>query len=132
MNVLPMPFLGLLGGLCIGGAAALLLLGDGRIAGVSGLAARAAGLEGDTPWHLAFAFTVGLPLGAAVFRLLAGPVAMSFPTSLGALVAAGLLVGSAPDLEAAAPADTASAASPACHQDRWWRPRPSWPRVPLP
>ncbi|WBO59527.1 hypothetical protein GT370_00835 [Acidocella sp. MX-AZ03] len=35
---------GLLGGLMIGGAAALMLLGLGRIAGVSGLSARAVGL----------------------------------------------------------------------------------------
>ena len=44
MSIAPdwMPLQGLIGGLMIGLAAAIMLLGNGRIAGVSGLAARAA------------------------------------------------------------------------------------------
>ena len=45
-----MPVEGLLGGLLIGLSAAIMLLGNGRIAGVSGLAARATGLgSGSAP-----------------------------------------------------------------------------------
>ena len=55
---------GLLGGLMIGIAAALMLLGNGRIAGVSGLAARATNLAtSGTPRMVAIAFVIGLPLG---------------------------------------------------------------------
>lgn len=44
------PLAGLTGGVLIGLAAALMLLGAGRIAGVSGIAARAFGLtEGSQP-----------------------------------------------------------------------------------
>ena len=93
MTPSPMPVEGLLGGLCIGCAAATLLLFDGRVAGVSGLAARVVGLGGDAPWALALAFTVGLPLGAFLFSLANGPVLVRFPTGIGPLVAAGLLVG---------------------------------------
>ena len=42
-----MPVQGLIGGLMIGTASAIMLLGLGRIAGVSGLAARATGITVD-------------------------------------------------------------------------------------
>ena len=59
------PLAGLLGGVLIGLAAALMLLGAGRIAGVSGIAARAFGISGDgTPRSGAWAFVLGLPIGA--------------------------------------------------------------------
>ena len=93
MTLSPMPVEGLLGGLCIGCAAAALLLFDGRVAGVSGLAARVVGLGGDAPWALALAFTAGFPLGALLFSLANRPVLVRFPTGVGPLVAAGLLVG---------------------------------------
>jgi uncharacterized membrane protein YedE/YeeE len=88
-----MPFAGFIGGLMIGTAAALLLLGLGRIAGVSGLAARAAGLAGATPWPIATAFVAGLPLGAALVAAVAGSVTATFPSSTFVLMGAGLLVG---------------------------------------
>ena len=70
-----MPVEGLLGGLLIGLSAAIMLLGNGRIAGVSGLAARATGLgTGSAPRGMAAAFIIGLPLGAAVMALLLGGV----------------------------------------------------------
>ena len=89
-----MPVQGLIGGLMIGVAAAIMLLGAGRIAGVSGMAARAFGLsDGGAPRGLAWAFILGLPIGAAIVALIAGPVVSRFPMSAMTLVAAGLIVG---------------------------------------
>lgn len=89
-----MPVQGLIGGLMIGVAAAIMLLGAGRIAGVSGMAARAFGLsDGGAPRGLAWAFILGLPIGAAIVALVAGPVVSRFPMSALTLVAAGLIVG---------------------------------------
>lgn len=86
------PVEGLIGGLMIGVAAAIMLLGLGRIAGVSGLAARAIGLaDSGAPRGIAAAFILGLPLGALIVSL-RGAIDASFPgPSL--LVVAGLLVG---------------------------------------
>ncbi len=88
-----MPVQGLIGGLMIGVAAAIMLLGAGRIAGVSGMAARAIGLGGGAPRTLALAFIVGLPLGAALVVWLAGPILSRFPMSMATLAVAGLIVG---------------------------------------
>jgi uncharacterized membrane protein YedE/YeeE len=88
------PFLAIAGGLLIGVAAALLLLLNGRVAGVSGLAATATRISSaSTPWPQAVAFIVGLPMGAALVALMAGSpqIIVAAPTPL--LVAAGLLVG---------------------------------------
>ncbi|MEZ0497062.1 YeeE/YedE family protein [Sphingomonas sp. IW22] len=88
-----MPLQGLVGGLIIGVAAAIMLLGNGRIAGVSGMAARAIGLGSGAPRTLAVAFVIGLPLGAALVAWTAGPVVSRFPMSLPVLAVAGLIVG---------------------------------------
>jgi uncharacterized protein len=89
-----MPLEGLLGGLMIGTAAALMLLGLGRIAGVSGLAARALGIaDGGAPRSIAAAFVVGLPLGAFLLSALTGGVVTRFPSSALPLIIGGLLVG---------------------------------------
>ncbi|MBS0269295.1 MAG: YeeE/YedE family protein [Proteobacteria bacterium] len=86
------PVQGLVGGLLIGLAAAIMLLGNGRIAGVSGLFARAFGISsGDTPRLLAWAFIVGLPLGAGLVELVAGANAQ-FPAPP-LLLIAGVIVG---------------------------------------
>jgi uncharacterized membrane protein YedE/YeeE len=74
---------GLIGGLLIGLAGAVMLLGLGRIAGVSGIAARASGLGGDLPLGTARVFLAGLPTDWH-------PASFAF-TPL--LIAAGLLVG---------------------------------------
>ncbi len=64
------PLHGLVGGVLIGLAAAMMLLGAGRIAGVSGIAARATGLaDGDMAMTSAWGFLAGLPLGAVVIAL---------------------------------------------------------------
>lgn len=84
---------GLAGGILIGLAAALMLLGAGRIAGVSGIAARAFGLAaGSQPRGQAFAFLIGLPLGAMIVMRAAGAVAPAFADPP-VLVIAGLAVG---------------------------------------
>jgi uncharacterized membrane protein YedE/YeeE len=81
------------GGALIGAAAALLLLANGRIAGISGIAGGLLGPAGrDAAWRAAF--LVGLLLGPVLFRLTAGHwpdlhVEASWPM----LVVAGLLVG---------------------------------------
>ncbi len=89
-----MPLEGFAGGLLIGLSAAVMLLGLGRIAGVSGMAARATGIaDTGAPRGLALAFILGLPLGALVVSLLAGGVEVTFPSSIWPLVIGGLLVG---------------------------------------
>jgi uncharacterized membrane protein YedE/YeeE len=89
-----MPIQGLIGGLMIGTASAIMLLGLGRIAGVSGLAARATGITVDgAPRPLSIAFVVGLPLGALLVALILGPVEARFEQGVVTLVIGGLLVG---------------------------------------
>ena len=89
-----MPAQGLAGGLMIGAASAVMLLGLGRIAGVSGLAARATGIGRDgAPRPLSIAFVIGLPLGAALVALMSGPVTARFEQGLPALILGGLLGG---------------------------------------
>ena len=86
------PLHGLIGGLLIGLAGAVMLLVLGRIAGVSGIAARASGLGGDMPLGTAWAFLAGLPIGA----LLIARTTDWHPTSFAStpmLIVAGLLVG---------------------------------------
>lgn len=82
------------GGLLIGLAAAVMLLGLGRIAGVSGLTARATGLaDSGAPRTVALAFVLGLPLGGVLVGVLTGGVAVHYPRSYLTLAIAGLLVG---------------------------------------
>lgn len=87
------PLAGLLGGALIGLAAALMLLGVGRIAGVSGIAARAFGIAGSGMTRSsAWAFILGLPLGAAIVGALM-PSAVPQFAGTGPLILAGLVVG---------------------------------------
>lgn len=89
-----MPLQGLIGGLLIGLSAAIMLLGLGRIAGVSGLTARATGIaDSGAPRGLAIAFVLGLPLGALAVTVVTGGVETQFPASAFRLAVAGLLVG---------------------------------------
>jgi len=89
-----MPLAGLTGGLLIGLAGAIMLLGLGRIAGVSGLAARATGIApSGAPWLIATAFIIGLPLGGVMVALVSGDVTTHRPASTTVLVLSGLLVG---------------------------------------
>jgi len=86
------PWTAALGGLLIGLAASLLLLSNGRIAGVSGICGRLfAGSTGDHGWRLCF--LAGLPLGALAVGAFRGDLPVQIAASPVALVVAGLLVG---------------------------------------
>ncbi|WP_170004112.1 YeeE/YedE family protein [Pseudopontixanthobacter vadosimaris] len=87
------PLAGLAGGVLIGLAAAVMLLGLGRIAGVSGLAAKAVGLGGSGIARSgAWMFVIGLPLGALIVMLASGGLEASFASPV-TLAIAGLAVG---------------------------------------
>lgn len=87
------PISALIGGLLIGGAGGLLLLLNGRIAGISGIVGEAlAAPRGDTAWRLAF--VVGLIAGPLLVQLvLQRPIAVTIDASVPMLIAAGFLVG---------------------------------------
>lgn len=87
------PVSGLIGGLLIGLAGALMLLGAGRIAGVSGIAARGLGLGGGKmSLSSSWMFLVGLPLGALLVAITRGAGDIHYVPLPGVIVA-GLLVG---------------------------------------
>ena len=86
------PWASLAGGILIGAAASLLILFNGRIAGISGIIG---GLfqprKGDTNWRLAFiAGLLGAPLIYSLFTELPG---IQIDANNGILIAAGLIVG---------------------------------------
>jgi len=86
------PWSSLAGGILIGVAAAMLVLLNGRIAGISGivgglLAPRA----GDMGWR--FAFVCGLLISPALMALLGTSVLPRIDAGFGTLVVAGLAVG---------------------------------------
>lgn len=87
------PFAGALGGLLIGLAAALLLLANGRIAGISGILGQLLwpSANEERGWRLAF--LAGLPLGAALVSRIAGPMEVQIAASTPTLILAGILVG---------------------------------------
>lgn len=88
----PEPIAGLIGGIMIGLAGAVMLLGSGRIAGVSGIAARGFGIGGGSmPLGSSWMFLLGLPLGAIVVESIR-QTEVTFPP-LWALLVAGVLVG---------------------------------------
>lgn len=88
------PLVALSGGLLIGLAAAMLLLLIGRVAGISGLFARALGIADSGPTRAqAVAFIVGLPLGAWLVASFIRAPEIVVTSSLPLLIGAGLLVG---------------------------------------
>ena len=86
------PWASLAGGVAIGVAAAMFILLNGRIAGISGvLGGLLRPARGDVSWRVAFiAGLVGAPLLYALATELPKP---QIDAGYGALVAAGLLVG---------------------------------------
>jgi len=86
------PIQALIGGALIGLAATLLLLLNGRIAGISGIAAGAiAAPSAERDWRTAF--LVGLIFGPMVFAALGGTLPTPMLPGLPTLVAGGILVG---------------------------------------
>lgn len=87
------PLHGLAGGVLIGLAAGMMLLGAGRIAGVSGITARATHLAtSDMAMTSSWGFLVGLPFGAALIALLTDWRPAEF-APWPVMVVAGLIVG---------------------------------------
>jgi uncharacterized protein len=84
---------GLIGGALIGLAAALLLVLNGRIAGISGILAGliTARAWGERFWR--FAFILGLIAGAGLYALVRGGLPLELQASGAILLMAGLLVG---------------------------------------
>jgi hypothetical protein len=82
-----------IGGALIGLASAILLLANGRIAGISGILGQALWPSpGESRiWRLAF--LIGLPVGASLSGLWSGALTVQIAASPLALVAAGVLVG---------------------------------------
>ena len=122
------PFSALAGGALIGlAAAALLVLGLGRVLGAAGVVGGALEIrDAEAPWR--WSLIVGLVLSPFVARALWSVAPPVFAASWLALVAAGLLVGIGARLGSAAPAATASAAWRGCRRARSWRPESSWRR----
>jgi uncharacterized membrane protein YedE/YeeE len=87
------PVSGFIGGLLIGLAVALMLLLNGRLAGISGIVGGLVNPKaGDTGWRAAF--VLGLPLGALAYILVAGgPTPVDVLASPPAILIGGLLVG---------------------------------------
>src|SRR5690606_14030974 len=87
------PISGLMGGILIGAASVLLLIANGRIAGISGIVG---GLltprAGELAWRALF--VLGLVLGGIVWQLgSARPLPLDFQASTPVMIIAGLLVG---------------------------------------
>lgn len=89
------PWASLAGGVLLGVAAALFILGNGRLLGISGiLGGLLTPKRGDAGWRIAF--LLGLAAAPVTFGLLAPAGFLPEPrieAGMGALVAAGLLVG---------------------------------------
>ena len=86
------PFTSLAGGVLIGAAAAMLILLNGRVAGISGmLGGLLAPRRGEVAWRLAF--VLGLLVAPPLWMLFASSPVPRIEAGFGTLVAAGLLVG---------------------------------------
>jgi hypothetical protein len=108
----------LAGGALIGAAAALLLWGSGRIAGISGIVgALLRPARGDVAWRVAF--VAGLLLAPAAHALWRAVPAPRIDASTATLLVAGLLVGlgrSRVRRRTAAPAADAADRRPPCRR----------------
>ena len=86
------PWASLAGGILLGIAAALFILVNGRVLGISGiLSGLVRPRRGDTGWRLAF--VAGLLLAPVAWSLFSAPVAARIDAGPALLVAGGLLVG---------------------------------------
>jgi hypothetical protein len=90
----PLPFVWpLTGGLLVGLSAALYLLLNGRVAGVSGLTAAATGLARGAPRTLGLGFIAGLLGGAGLAAALVRRPELQVTSDIGWLILGGLIVG---------------------------------------
>lgn len=88
------PFASLLGGALIGLSAVMLFVTHGRMAGISGIAARLTGGGGGEDWFGRFAFIAGLVAAPGLILAATGaPVAQTIAATPALLAVAGLLVG---------------------------------------
>jgi|SRR5262245_4021276 len=87
------PIASLCGGMLIGLSASLLLLSDGKIAGISGIVGGLLSpVKNDTAWRVLF--LVGLVTGGLLFQIFSPSVfAIDISRSPSALIVAGLCVG---------------------------------------
>lgn len=115
------PWDSLIGGMLLGISATLMLLMNGKIAGISGiLTGLLTPKSRDFAWRLLF--VVGMISGGVIgVKLLGHAVPTDFGVSGTVLAAAGLLVGVGTRLAMAAPVDTGSAALVASLSDPSWR-----------
>lgn len=81
----------LIGGLCIGAATVLLMILNGRIAGISGITFTAVSSPAKNIW--AIVFVIGLMLGAFAYHQLTSATIPDFDISLPYLLGGGFIVG---------------------------------------
>ena len=84
---------GLVGGLLIGAAAGLLLLGNGRIAGISGILGGLLDRSSKPAWTERLVFVAAMIASPAIYALLFGAKEIAISHDAGLLIAGGLLVG---------------------------------------
>ncbi len=84
---------GLLGGLCIGSAAAVYLLCNGRIMGASGIVGALVDGSANNTWPEKASFLAGLVAVPAIIANLAGGSETHLTGNLAVIAVAGLLVG---------------------------------------
>ncbi len=84
---------GLAGGLLIGTGAGLLLIGNGRIAGASGIVRDFLGFAFDGAWLERAVFLAGLILAPLAYASIAGAPMLEAPFSAPVMALGGLLVG---------------------------------------
>ena len=86
------PWAALSGGVLIGAATAMLILLNGRVAGISGIVGGLVNpTEGETAWRAAF--VIGLLLAPTVYLVVGSLPRPQIDSSWAALLVAGLLVG---------------------------------------
>lgn len=88
------PIASLIGGAMIGLSAVLLMLWEGRIAGISGIAARLLPPYRDSAFQSRFGFVLGLVAAPLAMMALTGnAIAQTVSANLPLMIAAGLIVG---------------------------------------
>lgn len=84
---------GLGGGILIGLSAALMLLANGRIAGISGIVGSLVSLKPPAAWSENVLFLAGIIAAPAIYALVVSPPDINITGSLPLLIAGGVLVG---------------------------------------